>query len=481
MKRSGLFCITVFMMLFIFTSCGDSNNTVNIDEMESMERAYFLCDLVDRNMSELDSYTEELCMQINTSVYDTSVAIISEGSAQTDNSSHKGVTYRCSLNCAAYLDSEPILEYERVEYYEAGIGYSFYRDEDKSLAFSAEMTTNEYSDYLAANMENMGNIEINEEIATTASTEKRDDGGWTILFSDFSSELVGAFLADIGLSEIVDDEIEDFTAIIEVSPEHLYESIRFEAIFEEGSTTSLTFTSQISSIDETEIIYDLHEIEFVEVCDLRAILLAQREHSKVVSSRQGQSELSITIFDRWKEESETLTEADTISYSYDDNGSFCYEVACRTGGNHYLIRYENNEKKTYEGVNVNQFPQPQSTVVSTDAIERGFINSFIDYASFNDEEIIAVEKITSSGGLEKYEYTIEVTNDMLSRFAIEGSYIYKSGEAKVILTFSNGSLLRYETEININFECRNFIGGYSYDIYDYERRITSSCTYSLEG
>ena len=428
----------VISLMAAFTSCGEPA----YEKLPADERAIELDKLSSEKMDQATSYDAKTSGIISFKISGIDVTADISGKQQlllADNGTyfHQEETTEISI-----ADKTEITK--SIRGYVNGKAYTCDVSSGKKTAFYSEIPFDDYIAHLNRNSDDVLSA-FSAASASEKTSVKRSDGGWSLVFEDFSDEakqdLAKQFEALIGGTVVTDAKIS-----IVLDADLYYKSFIMDLFFPSDSDfKELSFRIDFSSVNTGTV--EIDEIDFddyTKIPDIRVLDKLDDVLNYVPEEGEKQS-VKVTI-SQHSVSNGTVSRAreiDKIVYETVD-GKLKYEINAEIPSNSnekYVISYEDGTR-TVEHYNSAGHYDDTTTKKTDDDVEKAYVLGILNTVKYN-RSVIKKMKV-SDNDPNSYIITCDVPSEFMDTSA------YKSATLTVIVTLdANGEISKIDSEIYI--------------------------------
>lgn len=469
-KITKILCIvlTLVMMLSLICSCTDKKDEEKdptpaeqlMEISDESERVMKFFEFSDAEMSKLKSYKTVMEMKLATSYMGYEMSGDCTGSA-----------------LYAGIGTDSYFELEKMDY-----NYSF---EDLDMEMTSKMSTGYYdgkmfslyeedgvvtqklwspiaqADYLAyvdEKNDSISDFDFEKDDAQTMSCTKNSDGSWSVRISQVSDDMIEWFCEELfeDMDEMFAPKVTDLSFEIEANKELQLTSFKIDTVFEadEDDAPTLSMKYDFSEFDGVSV--DAPTLDgYTEVKDLRGLFEIEQALEDVKEADNGKFVLQTTEIAELAGSKSTNTTKLDGSWRIDETDSLLkYDMDVSGTG---YASYD-DVKLTYDG-KTEKLLTTQSGAVTTQYSEalsqeeaREYIDSLLDYCSFQSYMVSDMSVITTNASGVKNVYTLTVStpygdyyDEYISFLEEYGTITSEKMSFKIIV--KEGVILSYETTL----------------------------------
>ena len=396
-------------VLLIFTGCNKENKPlepedVDLDAMDSAERAKFLFEASDRRLSAASSYAQKDRMTFVVEGISKS-EIVGEGKIEgvgTDNYKEHSVT-----TATTWYDTgaEKTVE-TSISGYADGYMYKSWQSSDYSNEIKSPLTAAEYLEHKRAS------LELPDPKPETYKSEKNKDGTWTLAIHDFDKEFMEAFAEQMGLSgAMMRGEIDEISLMVDLD-ENFYPKrmiVDFDLDFDLGFEVKMTSMEvEIFNINSTTVNAP-SLADYRELSDLRAMDNASSAISALGRKDEGSFVYEMSLLSGNSSSYKEYTDRRTVEYETKLNDTLRVTMDVKsTDGNSYYI-YEYGYMSKYLGKD----GALQETNVLTNDDVKDMLYQMQCFAAFDEKYI---SKIEYNETAKEYVLTFRLTDALIAEY-----------------------------------------------------------------
>ena len=361
------------------------------------ETADELWDRIDEEMDEIESYRCTTDVSINYEMQGIKVKgnvdIVMVEIGDDDDEDY----YSYMSNSAdVYVGGSRITDTESVVVYQDGKIYLSNKDGDVVNRLSAEMTTEEFVDYIS---DRDNDIDLSVENATDKKMEKKDDGEWEISFSIFDEDELLEMLEAMEFDEdMLGFEITGVS--VEAVADEDFRVDEMTVTFISGDDEVIVMTARYDCYNSAKRV-DIDEPDYEDVDYISAAITVEDYLDDVMDAES----LDFDVYITHKVQNTALTE---IYYEYEENDSvsflnknnaFTYGIEAYLNGEKFSIEYAYGTQ-TIIGSGSKQ------TAAQSALEAKSFILNLLDPVSFQLFNVSNIEKLSG----DKYRIDLKATN-----------------------------------------------------------------------
>ena len=448
-------CALLVVAVLQFTGCGNGEinwQKMDLDSMESEERAEILEKAAEQEMNKLDSYTSKMELEFFINVGSNRVESTATNEIKIANQNSENYQYRSTtLNKTKAGDTTNIVV--TTEGFKDGTMYRGYEEGDRISYLRSEVSQADFIAYMKSreNNDNMTNIFVKGAFTYKAVSEKTETG-WLVNINEISENFLLAMERNMGLHEMFDEGLlEDIEYDIYLSSEMHYERIDIRFIIKEGvNSPSFNFGFTECSISY----YDLNETqlpslnitEYTEAADLRILDNIENSFDAMKNSENGK--FTISISQKIPVSSIEIEEFDNVSYQI-KNGKISYTCDSVVNDESVKLTYEDGTRKTYKIKGGEEILEKSEKLSETSQIS--FIEGLIEVIPFEKKYVKSFKETDTPG---QYEVTVYTSDAIKNKYRKSSSYELLSGETYTLLITVNGDRVS-SCKIDLNLKYRH--------------------------
>lgn len=446
-----LLIISIFMVLSL-TSCKHENNNdnssagtengaeTNTQETTEPKNATELFEVIDKNMSALDSYETKVETLIKYNYYGMHINVFVDGSLVVD-SLKKDNPFFYQYSHTTMKCEEQSLEQEQDEMwaYDDGKMYIYNKGIDVNQKLYSNMTKEDFEIYLDKKLDD----DFDFTDCKNADATKMDDGGWTLEFSGYTKKTIDDFCKknDFDATEFGFDII-DFKVTVKADKDLYATSIRVDCIFDSDEHSDnvpecvvINSYSNFNNVKRNDLMFE--KDGYTEVEDVRIFDDLEEKIEELYELNN--CKFTLDVKQEYSVDGSIMAEyaeKDTVVYG-NENGGFYYNIAADVDGDTVTFAYKNGMKR----IEINDNSQNYS---SNDAEERTFINGLINSVKYDPKRVTNIQE--TSDGVYKLDIAYAdptFYQSVFEQLGIDESY----GKQTIIFTIENDKIVKMESEI----------------------------------
>ncbi len=452
-------------VLLIFTGCNKENKPlepedVDLDAMDSAERAELLMAASERRLAAAESYEEDLRADILASGQ-TVVRIM--GTDKVTGAGTEAYKHRTVTTTTVMLNGANVTQIA-TEGYGNGYMYSTTSSDAGSLELRSELTVQEYLNYRGRSIADLsafgGSVEV--------ETEKSEDGTWRIILSDFDGDSIDSFLAAAGMSSIT-SQID--IAAIDVAmglDENFYPKSTEIGIYRYEKPRYPYLSPSKIKLIEMEIEYkninsakivDPNISSYREIEDLAVLRSTQQGISELASKRSGHFAYHMYTSRVTSTHTAEADDRREINYQIDNDGNIKFDMDSVIDGVATYYFYESGKMSQYSakgGAFVKDYEmmndKAKNTVLQLQCFHAFDVQQFVDMRIGENEN--------------EYVFTMNLTDEIVNKYTtlnLEDVKGEKTYEMTVVLD-DGYNIVSYTVDMNIAFSNRTYTVRGTYEL-----------------
>ena len=456
-------CSLLVVAILSFTGCGNGEinwQKMDLDSMESAERAEILAKAVEQEMNKLDSYAQRMDLDFVMVTGGTRVESSAIEEVKIANQNSENYQYR-AYKSNVVKSGNTRKSFTTVEGFQDGEMYFKREEGSNKINFRSDVSREEFIVHLNSNIESFSNVFIKDDITCTQESEK-NESGWLVKLSDFSESYIKAMEKKMGITALFSNgALEDIEFDFYITEQMHYEKIEIRFITKEDMDSA----SYKFEVTECKIVFsDLNETqvrtediaEYEEVPDLRVLYVIENSFDAIKNAENGKFTLFLSQTLTGDKELE-VKEFSDISYKIKD-GKITYTCESTVNDEQILLTFENGEKKEYS-ISEDGEQELKKTTKVPQISQIAFIEGVIEIIPFDKSSIKNFTK-TDVPGQYKFEYI--ATDALINQYRYSGYSATDKSTYFIYVTFEEGRMVSYEIDFQIIY--RNSWSEYTADI-----------------
>lgn len=427
MKKLCMIMAVILLFSFAFTSCGILKPT---DADSIIKR-------IDKRMSRIYSYRLETDM--NMTIYNDKTPISVTSCGETIviyDSEGDNYYYDTSTTKVEDIELEQSDETTVTIAYNDGKMFSYSSDGTLDQRLCSEIEFEDFMEFISRNGLDTDDFFNGEKVVT----DKKDDGGWVINYSEYSKEDIDSWLEELGLNELDSDlSVKDVNTTFECDKKYRVEKIKISFVFEETETDEtplIELSVNYYDYDEAKRTTDnIDPAEYQQVDDVRIIYEIE---DMIDDKKQSQNEeFTLFIYQIMKYGNYTIDsyrETNDIAYG-EMNGKYHYSISQTSKNGKSSAEYENGVTRSSDG----------ETVECTDNEARAVVNSLIDSTCYSPSRVTQIEKLTDKA----YKIKVALPTDYVDSISTQMEATCRYSACVINISLDDHGIARMKSDIDM--------------------------------
>ena len=460
MKIRFKFKVFAMLLCVIFSlslqACS-SMNSFMLNFVKEDEKADYVMDKADENLSKANSYRCEIDgnftgklegKEFEVSVKTTEIIV----NPETDKLIHRTQTEQV----LSYDNGSQTTVETLSEGYENGKMFLTSEANEKKQRIWSEISAKEYTKY----MENSSDSSFpDEEDAATKIYRKEEDGSITLIYKDFSKEELEAFEADIsGILAFFGDgcDLADLELTVSITddfyPETVSLDIRFKGAADAEDIPVFTMKAEYRDINKAQAPDPINLTEFKQVGDIRYLHKFDDKYTELSNSNEGEFVLEIESEVTSAARIQRNHEYESVNFKRYD-GNCKYTISTQIDGKKYEIRYANGEERVYlikekSGFMLEDTYEMLSTTKKSQKEAEAYLRSLLNPMSFSKKDVVDITVSENVENLVIFELDT-VSNESFELVAQQLNGTLVSASYTVAVEFEKDNLSEVETVVSL--------------------------------